>query len=67
MKKKLLIISTLIATQLFAKTIDFEIMAQNPTRVAPNSNSEILSFNDSIKNSVDSIVNISAKNMLIQN
>ncbi|MBU0923950.1 Do family serine endopeptidase [bacterium] len=61
MKKKLLIISTLIATQLFAKTIDFETMDQNPTRVAPNSNNEILSFNSSIKNSVDSIVNISAK------
>lgn len=61
MKKKLLIISTLIATQLFAKTIDFEMMDQNPLRVAPNSNNEILSFNNSIKNSVDSIVNISAK------
>ena len=61
MKKKLLIISTLIATQLFAKTIDFEMMAQNPARVAPSSSNEILSFNDSIKNSVDSIVNISAK------
>ena len=61
MKKKLLIISTLIATQLFAKTIDFEMMEQNPTRIAPNSNSEILSFNNSIKNSINSIVNISAK------
>ena len=61
MKKKLLIISTLIATQLFAKTIDFEMMDQNPPRVAPNSNNEILSFNNSIKNSVNSIVNISAK------
>ena len=61
MKKKLLIISTLIATQLFAKTIDFEMMDKNPTRVAPNSNNEILSFNSSIKNSVNSIVNISAK------
>lgn len=61
MKKKLLIISTLIATQLFAKTIDFEMMDKNPVRVAPNSNNEILSFNNSIKNSVNSIVNISAK------
>ncbi|WP_368030380.1 Do family serine endopeptidase [Arcobacter sp. s6] len=61
MKKKLLIISTLIATQLFAKTIDFEMMDKNPVRVAPNSSNEILSFNDSVKNSVNSIVNISAK------
>jgi serine protease Do len=60
-KKKLLIISTLIATQLFAKTIDFEMMDKNPIRVAPNSSNEIMSFNDSVKNSVNSIVNISAK------
>ena len=45
MKKKLLIISTLIATQLFAKTIDFEMMEKNPTRISPNSTNEILSFN----------------------
>ena len=61
MKKKLLLISTLIATQLFAKTIDFEMMDKNPTRITPNSTNEILSFNSSIKNSVNSIVNISAK------
>ena len=61
MKKKLLLISTLIATQLFAKTIDFEVVDANPTRVSPNSSSEILSFNNSIKDSVHSIVNISAK------
>ena len=61
MKKKLLIISTLIATQLFAKTIDFEMMDKDPVRVSPNSTNEILSFNSSIKESVHSIVNISAK------
>ena len=36
-------------------------MEQNPARVAPNSSNEILSFNNSIKSSVNSIVNISAK------
>ena len=61
MKKKLLLISTLIATQLFSKTIDFEVVDSNPTRVSPNSANEILSFNNSVKNSVHSIVNISAK------
>ena len=61
MKKKLLLISTLIATQLFSKTIDFEVVDSNPTRVSPNSTNEILSFNSSIKDSVHSIVNISAK------
>ena len=64
MKKKLLLISTLIATQLFAKTIDFEMMDSNPNRISPNSSNEILSFNSSIKNSVHSIVNISAKRHL---
>ena len=64
MKKKLLLISTLIATQLFAKTIDFETMEANPNRISPNSSNEILSFNNSIKDSVHSIVNISAKDML---
>ena len=61
MKKKLLLISTLIATQLFAKTIDFEVMDKDPVRISPNSTNEILSFNSSIKDSVHSIVNISAK------
>ena len=61
MKKKLLLISTLIATQLFSKTIDFEMIDSNPNRISPNSSNEILSFNSSIKNSVHSIVNISAK------
>ena len=64
MKKKLLLISTLIATQLFAKTIDFEMMDSNPNRISPNSSNEILSFNSSITNSVHSIVNISAKRHL---
>ncbi len=61
MKKKLLLISTLIATQLFSKTIDFEMMDPNPNRISPNSSNEILSFNNSIKDSVHSIINISAK------
>lgn len=61
MKKQLLLISTLIASQLFSKTIDFEIVDSNPTRISPNSSSEILSFNNSIKDSVHSIINISAK------
>jgi serine protease Do len=60
-KKKLLLISTLIATQLFSKTIDFEMMDPNPNRISPNSSNEILSFNNSIKDSVHSIINISAK------
>jgi serine protease Do len=56
-----LLASTLIASQLFAESINFDMMEKNPTRVAPNSANQILSFNNSIKKSMNSIVNISAK------
>ena len=61
MKKKLLLASTIIATQLFAETINFNIMDKNPTRIAPNTNNQILSFNGAIKQSMNSVVNISTK------
>lgn len=61
MKRKLLLISTLIATQLFAKTIDLEMMPEDPQRISPNSTNQILSFNSGIKDSIYSVVNISAK------
>ncbi|GGD49128.1 serine endoprotease DegQ [Malaciobacter pacificus] len=61
MKKMLFIVSTLLVSQLFADSIDFEIMDKNPQRVVPNTQNQILSFNDSIKDSIHSIVNISAK------
>lgn len=61
MKKKLLLASTLIASQLFAQNIDFETVKKNPERITPNSKNQILSFNESIKDSMNSIVNISAK------
>lgn len=60
-KKKLLLASTLIASQLFAESITFDMVEKNPTRIAPNSANEILSFNNSIKDSMHSVVNISAK------
>ncbi len=60
-KKKLLLASTLIASQLFAQSIEFDMAEKNPSRVSPNSNNEILSFNNSIKNSMSSVVNISTK------
>jgi len=60
-KKKLLLASTLIASQLFAESINFEMVEKNPARVAPNSTNQILSFNNSINKSMNSIVNISAK------
>jgi len=60
-KKKLLFASTLIASQLFAESINFNMIDKNPTRVAPNTNNQILSFNGAIKKSMKSIVNISTK------
>jgi len=60
-KKKLLFASTLIASQLFAESINFNMMDKNPQRVAPNTNNQILSFNGAIKKSMQSIVNISTK------
>ena len=61
MKKKLLLASALIASQLFAESIDFQIMDKNPARISPNTNNQILSYNDAIKNSMSSVVNIAAK------
>jgi len=59
--KKTLLISTLISANLFAANIDFERLEKNPQRVAPNQTNQILSFNESIKNSILSVVNIATK------
>lgn len=67
MKRKLLIVSTVLATQLFAQSINFNQIDGNPTRIAPNNNNQILSFNNSIKDSINSIVNISAKKHISSN
>ena len=67
MNKKLFFTSIVLATSLFAKTIEFEEVDKSPQRIAPNSTSEILSFNNSIKSSVNSIVNISAKRSVDSN
>lgn len=61
MKKILLFVSTLFVAQLFAESINFDMVEQNPERITPNTQTQILSFNDSIKDSVNSIVNISAQ------
>ncbi|AXK48189.1 serine protease [Aliarcobacter trophiarum LMG 25534] len=61
MNKKLFFVSIALAGVLFAKNIEFEEMDKNPQRVNPNQQNQILSFGNSIKSSVSSIVNISAK------
>ena len=61
MNKKFFFITILLASSLLAKNIEFEEMEKNPQRVNPNQPNQILSFGNSIKSSVSSIVNISAK------
>lgn len=61
MSKKIFFISIALTSIIFAKSIEFEEMQKNPQRVSPNSASEIFSFSNSIVESVNSIVNISAK------
>ncbi len=61
MKKKLLLVSAFLATQLLADSIDFDMVNKNPERVIPNSSNQIYSFNNSVKDSMHSVVNISAK------
>jgi serine protease Do len=60
--KKLLLFSTcFLAVNLFSETITFNTIEKNPQRVVPNSASQIFSFHDLIKDSVNSVVNIAAK------
>ena len=61
MKKKLLLVSAFLASQLIADSINFDMVNKNPQRVVPNSTNEIYSFNNSVKDSMNSVVNISAK------
>ncbi|RBQ25838.1 Do family serine endopeptidase [Arcobacter sp. CECT 9188] len=61
MYKRILLIFTLTVTTMVAKSIDFEEVDKNPDRITPNSMHQVLSFNNSLKSSINSIVNISAK------
>jgi serine protease Do len=56
-----IILSAIIASSIYANSIDLELANSNIQRVAPNNMQEVLSFNSSIKNSTNSIVNISTK------
>lgn len=60
-KKVLLLTTCLLSVNLFSQTITFNSVEKNPTRVVPNTPQQIFSFHDLIKDSVDSVVNISAK------
>ena len=54
-----LFIISLLHTKLIANTITFENAPKNPKHILPNSQNEILSFHSILKDSMDSVVNIS--------
>jgi len=58
---KIFLVSSLLAANLLAMSIDFEMAPKNPKRVAPNQSNQILSFSNALEDSMKSVVNISAK------
>ncbi|QDF30190.1 Do family serine endopeptidase [Halarcobacter anaerophilus] len=68
MRKKLFFVAIiLIATNLFANSIDFQMAEKSPQRVTPNNSNQILSFHSTINNAMQSVVNIAAKRRVISN
>lgn len=67
MTKKALLVATLITTNIFANSIDFQMVEKNPQRIAPNNSNQILSFNSSIQKPMKSVVNIAAKRHVSSN
>merc|ERR1711941_156930 len=67
MTKKSILIATLIATNIFASNINFSMGEKNIERIAPNKSNQILSFHDSIKEPMKSVVNIAAKRTVSSN
>lgn len=64
--KKIILVSSLVASLMFAQSIDFKEAKSNPNRVAPSENDVILSFHDSIKDVKKSVVNISSSKNVTQ-
>ena len=58
---KLFLISSFLAVNLLAMSVEFEMAPQDPVRVTPNKANQILSFNTALENSMKSVVNIAAK------
>lgn len=67
MKKRLFFVAMLIVTNLFANSIDFQMAEKDAQRVAPSTPEQILSFNGSVKDAMESVVNIAAKRKVISN
>jgi hypothetical protein len=59
MIEKTILIITLLSINLVANTITFENAPKNPKHKLPNSQNEILSFHSILKDSMNSVVNIS--------
>ncbi|WP_421715416.1 Do family serine endopeptidase [Arcobacter arenosus] len=67
MSKKAILFATIFATSLFASSIDFQMAEKNPQRVTPSNSHQILSFNESVKDAMHSVVNIAAKRKVSSN
>jgi len=58
---KIFLVSSLLAANLLAMSIDFEMAPQKPQRINPSQPNQILSFNNALEKSMQSVVNISTK------
>ncbi len=61
MVKKMFITTLIVTTSLFANSIQMNLVDQNPDRKNIVNSAEILSFNESVKDAIHSVVNISTK------
>ncbi len=67
MSKKAILFTAILASSLFASSIDFQMAEKNPQRVTPSNSHQILSFNESVKDAMHSVVNIAAKRKVSSN
>ena len=63
------IFSCIVASSLvFAKTnanVEFLYAPKNPEHIMPTSNNQVLSYNQAIKEAINSVVNISTKKSIV--
>lgn len=64
--KKIFLVSAITASLLLASSIDFKEADKDPRRVAPSSNSVVLTYHNSIKDAKNSVVNISTTKVVKQ-
>ncbi len=64
--KKTLLVSILLSSTLFSNSITIKNAPSNPKHRLPSSQNEILSFNSILKESINSVVNISTKKINYQ-